>query len=159
MIKVLCMDVDGTLTDGKINISKSGELYKSFSVKDGCGINDILPKYGIIPVIITGRHSSIVDIRCKEINIEKVYQGYRDKVKALNDITTELHINKNSKGEYKGIAYIGDDLLDIECMKLAEYKGCPSDAIDEIKEIADFVSDYKGGEGAVRQFIEWLVKM
>ena len=56
MIKVLCMDVDGTLTDGKINISKSGELYKSFSVKDGCGINDILPKYGIIPVFITGRH-------------------------------------------------------------------------------------------------------
>lgn len=158
MIKVLCMDVDGTLTDGKINISESGELYKSFSAKDGCGINDILPKFEITPVIITARHSNIVDIRCREINIQKVYQGYRDKVKVLNDIANELHINKNAKGEFEGVAYIGDDLLDLECMKLAEYKGCPSDAIDEIKKIADFVSDYKGGEGAVRQFIEWLVK-
>ena len=80
MIKFLIMDVDGTLTDGKIYMGNKGELFKAFDVKDGCGIKDILPEYGIIPVIITARQSDILKRRCEELNIINLYQGVRHKL-------------------------------------------------------------------------------
>ena len=152
MIKYFVMDVDGTLTDGKIYMSEAGELCKAFNVKDGYGIHNILLQTGIVPVIITGRISDIVSKRCKELGISEVYQGVSNKIEVLQGIESDL-----SK-----VAYIGDDLNDISCMKLIKeaggYVGCPLDAVSEVKKLADFVSEYKGGEGAVREFIEWLLK-
>lgn len=86
MIKYLVMDVDGTLTDGKIYIGNEGEIFKAFDVKDGYAIHYILPKYGITPVIITGRNSAIMEKRCAEIGIELLFQGVSDKIAVLRDV-------------------------------------------------------------------------
>ena len=88
-IKFLFLDVDGTLTDGKIYMSDSGELFKAFDVKDGCGIKDILPKLDIKPVIITARSSKILLNRCKELSIDMVFQNTRDKVSKIKEIMNE----------------------------------------------------------------------
>lgn len=151
MIKAVVFDVDGTLTDGKIHISESGELFKSFDVKDGYGIRNILPTYGIIPVIITGRTSKIVEFRAKELGIEYLYQGIKDKAGCVRDIAEKMDIPLNH------IACIGDDLNDIPMMELCGLRGCPSDAVADVKEICDYVCKSAGGHGAVREFIEWLI--
>lgn len=151
-IKYMVMDVDGTLTDGKIYMGNNGELMKAFSVKDGCGIHDILIPSGITPVIITGRKSDIVLNRCNEIGINEVYQGINNKIDKLFTITSD----------FSSVAYIGDDINDFSCMMLVKEAGgivgCPKDSVSKVTRIADFVSGYKGGDGAVRNFIEWLVE-
>lgn len=146
------MDVDGTLTDGKIYMGNSGELCKAFHAKDGCGIHDIAMPAGIIPVIITGRKSEIVLNRCKELGIEEVYQGVSNKIEKLLSVTREL----------SEVAYIGDDLNDLSCMEAVKAAGglvgCPLDAVKKVTDMADFVALHNGGEGAVRDFVEWLVE-
>ena len=150
-IKYLIMDVDGTLTNGKIYMSNTGELMKAFNIKDGVGIHDILIPAGIIPVIITGRTSDIVVRRCGEIGISEVYQGVSDKLGKLSEIAKDL----------SSVAYIGDDINDLCCMMLIKEAGgkigCPADAANKILGIADFISSKNGGDGAVRDFIEWIV--
>ena len=84
-IKYLIIDVDGTLTDGKIYISNNGECFKVFDIKDGYGIHDILLPFGIMPIVITGRASRIVENRCRELEITELYQGVKNKVHQLND--------------------------------------------------------------------------
>lgn len=152
MIKYLVMDVDGTLTDGKIYMGNNGEMMKAFSIKDGCGIHDILLPAGIMPVIITGRKSDIVVNRCREIGIETIYQGVSNKIEKLLSITSDL----------SEVAYIGDDINDLSCMEPVKEAGgkigCPADAVKKVKELADFISVKNGGDGAVRDFIEWLVE-
>lgn len=151
-IKLLVMDVDGTMTDGKINMGTNGEVYKSFNVKDGYGINELLPQNNIKSAIITGRTSSIVENRANELGINYVYQGIKNKLDKIYEIANEMGINT------KQIAYIGDDIIDLACMNVSGLSGCPSDAVKEIKNKADFISQYKGGEGAIREFIEWLIQ-
>lgn len=152
MIKYLVMDVDGTLTDGKIYMGNDGEVMKVFNIKDGCGIHDILIPAGITPVIITGRSSKILENRCKELGITNLHQGIRNKVEKLLTITTDLST----------VAYIGDDINDLSCMEPIKEAGglvgCPADAVQKVKNIADFISTRNGGNGAVREFIEWLLK-
>lgn len=150
MIRYLVMDVDGTLTDGKIYMGNDGEVMKAFSIKDGCGIHDILIPSGIIPVIITGRVSKIVGNRCREIGIKEIHQGVSNKIEKLLSITNDL----------SAVAYIGDDINDLSCMKRVKEAGgkigCPADAVQKVINIADFVSGKNGGDGAVREFVEWL---
>lgn len=152
MIKIIIMDVDGTLTDGKIYVSSQGEIMKAFSVKDGLGIAKLHNK-GIIPVIITGRNSEIVEQRAKELNIVEVIQGAHDKTIVLK------RISEKYKCDFSQIAYIGDDENDIESMKICGIKGCPADAEKVVKEIADFICNHRGGEGAVREFIEYVIDL
>ena len=151
MIKFLIMDVDGTLTDGKIYMGQNGEVMKAFSIKDGYGIHDILIPAGIIPVIITGRKSEIVANRCKELGITEVYQGISYKLSKLQEITESLN----------DVAYIGDDINDIPCMNAVKEAGgivgCPADAVHDVKMLVDFISPHNGGDGAVRDFLEWIV--
>lgn len=151
-IRLLVMDVDGTLTDGKINIGPTGELFKSFDIKDGYAINEMLPADGIIPAIITGRTSQIVENRAKELHITELYQGKHDKLDTLKELMMKYDCNKEN------VAYIGDDILDIVCMKECGLVGCPADACQKVKDIAQFVSTHKGGEGAVREFVEFVIK-
>ena len=152
MIKYLVMDVDGTLTDGKIYMGAHGEMMKAFNIKDGCGIHDIAIPGGIIPVIITGRTSEIVKKRCGELGIQQVYQGIKNKIEQLNSIADDL----------SQVAYIGDDINDLSCMipvkEAGGVVGCPADAVERVKEISDFVALHNGGNGAVRDFIEWIIK-
>lgn len=152
MIKYLIMDVDGTLTDGKIYMGNDGEVMKAFNIKDGCGIHDILIPAGITPVIITGRSSKILENRCKELGITNLHQGIRNKIEKLLTITTDLST----------VAYIGDDINDLSCIKpikeASGFVGCPADAVQKVKDLSDFISTRNGGDGAVREFIEWLLK-
>lgn len=151
-IKMIIMDVDGTLTDGKVYIGNDGEIMKAFSVKDGLRIKQ-LEKHRITPVIITGRRSNIVDIRAKEINIKEVYQSIEDKSMILNKIMSNYDINKEN------VAYIGDDENDIECMIHCGLTGCPSNADIAVLRIADYICKNKGGDGAVREFIDYILKI
>ena len=156
-MKLIVFDVDGTLTDGKIYMGNDGELFKAFDIKDGCGIHDIMPRNGLIPVIITARQSKIVENRCKELGIEHCFQGCRNKVEKLKEVADMYGIIPDEKGIYRNVAYMGDDIIDLPIMKCCEVKGCPKDSAKEVLEIVDFVSSKDGGHGAVREFIEWIV--
>lgn len=151
MIKYLVMDVDGTLTDGKIYMGNDEEMMKAFDIKDGCGIHDILIPAGITAVIITGRSSKILENRCKELGITNLHQGIRNKIEKLLTITTDLST----------VAYIGDDINDLSCMEPIKEAGglvsCPADAVQKVIDLADFVSKRNGGNGAVREFIDWII--
>lgn len=148
-IKMLVMDVDGTLTDGKIYMGSDGEVFKAFDVKDGYSIAH-LHEVGIIPVIITGRKSKIVENRAKELNIKEVYQGVSDKVEKLKEVA------KSNGVLLEEVAYIGDDLNDLDCMGICGLSACPNDAIDEVTSNVDFKCNKNGGYGAVREFIEYI---
>lgn len=151
------MDVDGTLTDGKIYMGVKGEKFKAFSIKDGYSISNVLPQYNIAPVVITGRDSEIVNYRCKELGINYVFQSVVNKKEKLLEFARQQGLSVDEDGIIQEIAYIGDDLPDYECMKIAKFAGCPKDAVEEIKGCANFISSYNGGEGAVREFIEWII--
>ena len=151
------MDVDGTLSDGKIYMGATGEMMKAFDVKDGYGIHDILPTLGITPIIITGRSSAIVQNRCKELGITLLYQGVSDKVSQLKKILRERG------GSPSEVAYAGDDLNDLQSMLYVKDNGglvfSPSNACKQIRDIASFISEFSGGNGAVREFIDYLCNM
>ena len=152
-IKFLVMDVDGTLTDGKIYMGINGEIMKSFDVKDGYAINDLLPRHGIKPVILTGRRSEIVENRAKELGIEFVFQKVKDKLCFLKEFAVAQKVTLEE------IAFIGDDLNDFECIKFCGISGCPNDAVNEIKSKVDFISAKNGGNGALREFAEYIVEI
>lgn len=154
----LILDVDGTLTDGKIYMGENGELFKVFDIKDGCGIHDIFPKHGGKVIVITARKSEIVKRRCDELNVEFLYQGIRNKAEKLSEIANALNIKKDSHGIYQNVAYMGDDIIDLPVMKLCQYKGAPKNASNEVLKEANFISEKCGGDGAVREFIEFLCK-
>lgn len=151
-IKLLVMDVDGTLTDGQVYIGEKGEMVKAFDVKDGYGIIKI-QKFGIVPVIITGRQSLILERRAKELGITELYQGIKDnKLETLKQIAEKYNCTSEE------IAYIGDDENDLECIRFCKLSGCPEDAVDKVKESVTYVCRRCGGHGAVREFIESFVK-
>jgi 3-deoxy-D-manno-octulosonate 8-phosphate phosphatase (KDO 8-P phosphatase) len=151
-IKLLVLDVDGTLTDGKIHISENGEFFKSFNTKDGFAIKHMLPKVGIVPVIITGRESKIVTMRARELDVTEVYQNVSDKSTILRELVVKYHCAMSQ------IAYIGDDLNDYAAMQLCGFKGCPADAVEQIRCICDYVAVKNGGTGAVRDICEQFLK-
>lgn len=149
-IKMLVMDVDGTLTDGCIYMGADGEMMKAFHVQDGAGIANILPELGIVPVIITGRCSQIVEKRAAELKITQLYQNVSDKLAKLKEIAGKAGITPEE------IAYIGDDLNDLDCIRYCGCTGCPADAVPEALNVVDYVCKRSGGRGAVREFIEFL---
>lgn len=154
-IKYIILDVDGTLTDGKIYIGSQGEVFKAFNCKDGYAIHNMLPELGIEAVIITGRQSAIVENRCKELNIRFCYQNIKDKRSKIIALSEQWGLKANEKGIFEEIAYMGDDLNDLEGMRICGLSACPQDAVDDIKSMVDYISEKPAGEGAVRDFIEW----
>lgn len=151
-IKALVMDVDGTLTDGGIYMGEKGEVMKRFDVKDGYAIHNMLPLMGIIPIIITGRTSQIVLNRCGELGIKNVVQGSKNKIEDMVKVLAQERIDLSET------AYMGDDMNDYECMQMVGLRGCPRDAVSKIKEISECITESSGGNGAVREFIEWINK-
>lgn len=118
---------------------------------DGCGIRDLAIPAGIMTIIVTGRKSNILEKRCKELGITKIYQGVVNKMEQMKSVIPDL----------SEMAYIGDDINDLTCMSAVKagggVVGCPADAAKEVVDLATFVSVQKGGNGAVREFIEWLL--
>ncbi len=151
-IKILVMDVDGTLTDGHIYMGAGGEVMKAFSAKDGYGIANILPKIGVVPAIITGRQSAIVANRAAELHIKEVYQGISDKLPLLRELAAKYGADLDE------VAYVGDDLNDWDCLQMCGLSACPADAAQEIVENVDFVCTKSGGHGAVREVIDFIAE-
>lgn len=149
-IKLLIMDVDGTLTDGKIYIGNEGEMMKAFNAKDGYIISRC-KDYDIFTAIITGRISEIVSLRAKVLKVTDVFQGVTNKPVILNKIADKHDLTLEQ------IAYIGDDLNDLECMKLCGFSACPHDASKEICDYVDYVCTKDGGNGAVREFLDLMI--
>lgn len=157
-IRFLVMDVDGTLTDGKIYMGQSGELFKAFDIRDGFAIKEMLPEKNIIPVIITARQSCIVEHRAKELNITELHQNCRDKLSMLNDILSRYSVLHQEHYTLANVAYIGDDLLDLQCLVPVREAGglaaCPANAADEVKSASEIITATAGGNGAIRELIE-----
>lgn len=154
------MDVDGTLTDGKIYMGVDGECFKAFDIKDGYALHTLLKENGIIPVIITARKSPMVEHRCNELGVTEIHQGVMKKLECLKSIL-EKYSSADQQYDLSNVAYIGDDLLDLKCMKPIKKSGgltgCPSNAVKEVVATCDFIAPDKGGEGAVREFAEYLI--
>ena len=150
-IKLLVMDVDGTLTDGCIYVGNDGEQIKAFNVHDGYAIAHILPLHNIIPIIITGRRSKIVERRATELGIVHLYQGITSKYEILQTIVSDLDMN------ICDVAYIGDDLNDLDCILHCGLTACPADAVPQVRSSVDLVCSHNGGCGAVREFIDYII--
>ncbi|RCW48651.1 MULTISPECIES: HAD family hydrolase [unclassified Halanaerobium] len=150
-INTIFLDVDGTLTDGKVYLDNFDNEMKTFNVKDGLMVAGAL-RTGIDIIIITGRKSKIVERRAAELGIKELYQDIKDKEGKLQEIMQDKEIT------FENIAYLGDDLNDFKVMKKAAFAGCPADAAEAVKEIADYISDYNGGNGAVRQILQHLFR-
>ena len=151
MIKLVLLDVDGTLTDGGIYRGNNGEELKRFNVKDGYVIVNA-QKLGVEFGIITGRKSELVEIRAKELKIKYLYQEISEKTVILEEIMKKTGLTKEE------IAYMGDDLNDVLIMKQVGLSGAPKDAVNEVIQIADFISEKNGGSGSVREFVEHILK-
>jgi len=151
MIKLVLLDVDGTLTDGGIYRGNNGEELKRFNVKDGYVIVNA-QKLGVEFGIITGRKSELVEIRAKELKIKYLYQEISEKTVILEEIMKKTGLRKEE------IAYMGDDLNDVLIMKQVGLSGAPKDAVNEVIQIADFISEKNGGSGAVREFVGHILK-
>ncbi|MDO4177660.1 MAG: HAD-IIIA family hydrolase [Phascolarctobacterium sp.] len=149
-IKLLALDVDGVLTDGSINMGAEGEIFKAFNVKDGLGISCAL-RNDISIAIITGRKSPIIHNRAKELGIELLSEGVKDKYSELMRIAKELKLSREE------VAYMGDDLNDLAAFRAAGIKFAPADAVHEVLAAADYISTKNGGQGAVREVIERIL--
>ena len=150
-IKMIIFDVDGVLTDGKIVIGNGGEVLKEFNAQDGLGIS-LLRQNGVIPAIITGRTSGIVAHRAKELKIEDFYQGAKDKTLALRELKEKHQL------EFSEMAYVGDDLIDLPVMMQVGLSFAVGNAVLEVKDHANYVTKNYGGNGAVREISEILLK-
>ncbi len=150
-IKVLLLDVDGVLTDGAITMNDRGEEMKSFNVRDGQGIK-LLQEGGVEVGLISGRFSKVVTYRARELGIRIVYQGVRNKLEGYEKI-------KARKG-YKNpaVAYIGDDLMDLPLLRTVGLAITIGDGWEELKSRVDYVTAHKGGQGAVREVAELLLR-
>lgn len=150
-IKLIIMDVDGTLTDGTIIIDSRGIETKHFNVKDGMGIA-LAHQAGLKTGIISARESEVVTIRSKELDISFVKQGAKDKIKALIDMVEESGLTKEQS------VFIGDDINDIKVCEAVGVSFAVCDAADRLKDIVDHVLSCCGGKGAVREAIELIIK-
>ena len=150
-IKLLLLDVDGVLTDGSITYSDSGEQTKTFHSRDGLGLR-LLMDAGVRVGIITGRVSKALGYRCENLGITILYDGIKNKSEALEKIIHQTGIPADH------IAFAGDDLIDLPVMKKVGISFCVSDAPEEVKQHAHFVTIREGGRGAVREICETILK-
>ena len=149
--KLFVFDVDGTLTDGGILISSNGVEVKRFQAKDGLIVR-VLPEIGVETLILTGRNSELTQIRAEDLHVSYIFQGVNDKVGILSRFMAENGFSSEQ------VVFFGDDLNDYTAMMLCKHRVCPSDAAEEIKNICEYVSTYPGGEGAVRDCCEVMLK-
>lgn len=150
-IKIIVLDVDGTLTDGGVYIDSNGVETKKFNIKDGGGIA-LATRAGYEFMILTGRKSYCVEKRAQELKIKHLFQGVDNKIEVLEKFMAENNLLSEN------IAYMGDDFNDLDCMKLAGFVACPADAMHCVKDVADYIAEHNGGYGAVRDFCELLFK-
>jgi 3-deoxy-D-manno-octulosonate 8-phosphate phosphatase (KDO 8-P phosphatase) len=150
-IKLLLMDCDGVLTDGRLYFSENGEELKVFNVKDGQGIAS-WHENGFVSGIISGRSSKMVELRAKELGIRYVKQGSKDKIKDFEDILADLGLSREET------SYIGDDIPDISILKLVGLAVTVADSDERLLEFVHLKTYKQGGFGAVRELIELMLR-
>ena len=150
-IKLFATDVDGTMTDACMYYAENGIELKKFNFRDGMGFK-LLREAGIKTAIITSENTSIVQKRANKLNVDYLSLGEWKKLEFVQNICKELNITLEE------VAYIGDDINDLELLSAVKYKACPADAVKKIKSIPNIkILEHKGGDGAVREFIEFLI--
>jgi 3-deoxy-D-manno-octulosonate 8-phosphate phosphatase (KDO 8-P phosphatase) len=149
-IKLLILDNDGVLTDGKIYFTNSGEQMLSFHIHDGLGIKRAQAA-GMMIAVISGRDSKALRLRLAELSVEHFFLGQREKVTAFETLISQLKISPEE------IAYVGDDLPDIDVMKKVALPIAVANAMNDVKKIALYCTEKKGGEGAVREICDFIV--
>ncbi len=150
-IRLLALDVDGTLTDGAVTFASDGAETKTFHIHDGLGI--VLARHvGLETAWITGRTSPITERRARELGVVHLYQGVRDKTDALADLATRTGVAVSQ------IAYMGDDLNDLPLLRLVGAALAPRNAVADVKSAAHFVTPRAGGAGAVRDALELILR-
>jgi 3-deoxy-D-manno-octulosonate 8-phosphate phosphatase (KDO 8-P phosphatase) len=150
-IELLLLDVDGILTDGRLYFSNQGDELKTFNIQDGLGIK-LLQGAGIQTGIITGRSSNIVEKRAAELGIELLVQGQENKLRAMQEIQQQLGLSSEA------VAYMGDDLPDLLAIRHAGLGMTVANGNWRVREEADWISDFNGGDGAVRQACEFILR-
>lgn len=150
-IKLLLTDVDGVLTDNGVYYSDQGELLKRFSIRDGMGVERLRKIAGIETGIITGELSGSVKKRAEKLLITELHLGIKNKLEKLQEIL------QRKKLQLHEVAFIGDDVNDLEIMLQVGIAACPADAMNLVKKIAHFTCENKAGHGAFRELAEWLI--
>ena len=152
-IKLLITDCDGVLTDGGVYVSAEGEELKKFNLRDGMGVERLRKVCGIETGIMTGENSPIVAKRAEKLQITHLYLGIKDKKQRLKEILLATNLNADE------IAYIGDDLNDLEVISMSGLTASPADGNSLIKETVDYICSLPGGAGAFREFAELIIKL
>ena len=151
-IKLVALDVDGTLTDGSINIGPEGELFKRFNAKDGLGIT-AARRHGLRISVITGRKGPIVQKRAEELGIgEDIMSGISAKGQAILLLAEKYNLSLEET------AFMGDDLNDLPALHAAGLSAAPADAAEDVKKAVAYIAPHKGGQGAVRDLLELILK-
>ncbi|MFY9270615.1 MAG: HAD hydrolase family protein [Candidatus Manganitrophaceae bacterium] len=149
-VQYLLLDVDGVLTDGTLYFDENGKEIKGFSIYDGHGIH-LLKSAGLGVGIVSGRSSGVVAWRAKELGIDDLFQGIRDKVAAYEMIRAKHRL------EDAAVAYVGDDLIDLPLLRRVGLSISVPNAVDSVKREVDWVTEHRGGEGAVREVIDFIL--
>lgn len=147
-IKMLCLDVDGVLTDGGMYYSETGDELKKFNTKDGLGIKSLIKNGVKVGFISNGKNNQLIENRAKLLGVEKVYVGKDDKMNVMKKWLKETKLSWNN------IAYVCDDINDLEVIKNVALSACPNDASPKIKSASHIILNKNGGEGCVREFID-----
>lgn len=150
-IQLLVLDVDGVLTDGTLIFNADGSESKFFNALDGHGIR-LWRRAGLKVAFLSGRHSPPTEHRARKLEVDFCFQDCHDKLPQLKELVNELGLSA------KNVAYVGDDWPDLPPMRYAGFGVAVSNAVDELKQYADYVTISKGGSGAVREVIEYILK-
>ena len=149
-IKMLILDVDGVMTDGRIIMDSDGRELKNFNVLDGHGLV-MIQRHGIQVAILSGRTSAVTDHRARDLKITEVYQGALNKKEVFEQILQKNNLSSDET------AFLGDDIVDIPVLRLVGFSGAVADAQELVKKTVDYVTDNRGGDGAVRELCEMLL--
>ena len=150
-VKLFVMDVDGVLTDGGMYYSEQGEILKRFNTRDGMGI-ELLRKTAIVPAIITQEDSNIVLKRAEKLKIHEVHIGVKGKLQLVKELAHKYNLSLDE------IAYVGDDINDLAVLEEVGLSFAPSNAMPEVRQVVHHVLSLKGGEGAVREAIDFILR-
>jgi len=149
-IRLFATDVDGVLTDAGMYYSESGDEWKKFNTRDGMGIK-LLQKAGLITAIVTQERTKLVARRAEKLAIPEVHQGAMDKLSVVREMASRYGITLEQ------VAYIGDDINDVETLKAVGFSAAPADGLPDVLAVVDYVCRNKGGEGAVREVIDMIL--
>jgi 3-deoxy-D-manno-octulosonate 8-phosphate phosphatase (KDO 8-P phosphatase) len=149
-IRLFATDVDGVLTDAGMYYAESGDEWKKFNTRDGMGIK-LLQKAGIITAIVTQERTKLVARRAEKLTIPELHQGVMDKLSLVREMAARYGLALSQ------VAYIGDDINDLETLKAVGFSATPADGMPYVAAVVDYICRKKGGEGAVREIVEMIL--